>query len=165
MLRERAGCQDPRPMARFRRIVLRGAGLAAAAPLAALATASAAATPASLKITVPAKVHPGQNYTIKIAGSYQPIQLQGTAYLWAFLQYGGHACKATAPAERALPSSEWSLDFAGTEPRSSFTRIDHWTAGAITGERHVCAYMYPKVVSRTTTLRPIATASATFRNA
>jgi hypothetical protein len=151
-------------MARSRRIVVRGAGLAAAALLAALATAAAAATPASLKITVPAKVRPGRNYTIKIAGSYQPSQLQGTAYLWAFLQYSGHACKQTAQAEAGLSQSIWSLDVRRQEPRSPFTRIDNWTAGALTGARHVCAYLYPKVISKRSTVRPIATASAAFRN-
>ena len=143
-----------------------GVGLAAAALLAALATAAIAATstPASLKITVPVKVHPGQNYTIKIAGSYQPSQLQGTAYLWAFLQYSGHPCKPTAQAEAALPKSIWSLDVRRREPRSPFTRIDNWTAGALKGGRHVCAYLYPKLISNSSTVRPIATARATFRN-
>jgi hypothetical protein len=166
MLRERAGCQDLRPMARSRGLGVLGVGLATATLLAVPATAATAATvtPASLKITVLAKVHPGQNYQIKIAGSYQPSQLQGTAYLWAFLQYGGHACKPTAQAEAALSQSAWSLDVRRKEPRSPFTRIDNWTAGALTGARHVCAYLYPKVISKSSTVRPIATASAAFRN-
>jgi hypothetical protein len=166
MLRELAGCQDLRPSARSLRIVVLGAGLAAPALIAAPATAASAATatPPSLKITVPAKVRPGRNYTIKIAASYQPSQLQGTAYLWAFLQYSGHACKPTAQREAALPKSARSLDVRHTEPRSPFTRIDNWTAGNFTGARHVCAYMYPKVISRSSTVRPIATASAAFRN-
>jgi hypothetical protein len=125
---------------------------------------AAAAPPASLKITVPATVHPHKRYSIKVAGSYQLSDPHGTGYLVAYLQYGAAACKPTAQAERTLPARAWSLDYAGKEPHSPFTRIDNWTAGTLTGPRRVCAYLYPKVVSNTTRVHPIATASAAFRN-
>jgi len=143
-----------------------GAGLAGALLIVLLLSVAiaAAATPTSLKITVPAKVHPGQHYQIKIAGLYAKSSTPGTAYLVAFLQYTASACKPTAGAENALPSKDWSLDFAGAEPHSPFTRIDRWTVGTLTGTRKVCAYLYPKVVSPSTKLHPTAIATATYRN-
>jgi hypothetical protein len=144
-----------------------GAGLAGALLIGVVAPvgiASAASPAASLKITVPAKVRPGQHYEIKIAGLYAKSATQGTAYLVAFLQYTATACKPTAGAENDLPSKDWSLDFAGKEPQSPFTRIDRWTTGTLTGTRKVCAYLYPKAVSPSTKLHPIAIAAATYRN-
>jgi hypothetical protein len=143
-----------------------GAGSASVALLAILCCGvlAASASAASLKVSVPSTVHPKQKYEIKITGAYKRSELSGTAYLVAYLQYSGHACKPTAKAERALPTSVWSLDFKGKEPRSPFTRIDNWQAGSIKGRRHVCAYMYPKVVSLASSVAPLVTASASFRN-
>ncbi len=144
-----------------RRALLAGAGLALFAP----GVAAASAAGASLKITVsPAKVRPGQKYQITVIGQFKQRDVHGTAYLWEFLQYSGTSCKPTAQSEDMLPGSALSLDFRGKERGSPFTRVDHWKAGNYTGLRHVCAYLYPKVVSASSRVRPIATGEARYRD-
>jgi len=143
-----------------RRALLAGVGLALFA-----GAGAANAEAASLRISVsPAKVRPGQQYKITVVGNFQPREVHGTAYLWEFLQYTAGACQRTAKAENALPAADLSVDFRGRERGSPFTRLDHWRAGNFTGVRHVCAYLYPKVVSARTTVRPIATADARYRD-
>ena len=140
-----------------RRAPLAVVGLALLLPGASAASAAGA----SLRITVsPVKVRPGEKYTITVVGRFEKRELRGTAYLWEFLQYTSAACQPTAQAEDALPSSVLSLDFRGKEDGSPFTRLDHWKAGTYKGVRHVCAYLYPKVVSASSTVRPIAAADA-----
>lgn len=125
----------------------------------------AGAAAASLRITVsPASVRPGRQYVIKATGSFTQREVHGTAYLWEFLQYTAAACRPTAQAENALPASTLSFDFAGKERGSPFTRIDHWKAGPHTGLRHVCAYLYPQVVSARSGVRPIAKADTRYRD-
>jgi hypothetical protein len=128
----------------------------------ALATAGLAAT---LKITVPATVHNGQNYKVKVTGTYKPRELEGTAFLVAFLQYSGKHCQASARAEFGLPASERDLDFAGNEPKSPFTNVERWTAHNRYGPRRVCAYLYPKPVGPSDSVRPIARVGKLFRDA
>jgi hypothetical protein len=131
------------------------------------AALAATAKPPSLKVTVPATVHPGQQYKITITGTYDKSSLHTTPYLVAFLQYTSSVCKSTARAEYSLPATSWSWDFypAQSEPSSPFTRIDHWTAHKRLGTRRVCAYLYPKKISaKTTTVKPLVTATASFRN-
>ncbi len=129
------------------------------------ASSSANAAGASLKVTVsPTNVRQGHNYTITVLGSFQQREIRGTAYLWEFLQYTPAACKSTAQAEHTLPASDLSLDYRGKEHGSPFTRRDRWTAGNITGVRHVCAYLYPQVVSAGSRVRPIAKADARYRD-
>ena len=132
---------------------------------AASAAGASGASGASLRITVsPVKVRPGQKYTITVVGRFEKRELRGTAYMWEFLQYTPAACQPTAQAEDALPSSVLSLDFRGKEDGSPFTRLDHWKAGTYKGARHVCAYLYPKVVSANSSVRPIAAADARYRD-
>ncbi len=158
-------------MARSRGLGVLGAGLATATLLAALASGAIAATgaPASLKISVPATVRPGQHYTIKITGSYDKTAVPTVPYLLAFIQYTRAACKPTAKAEHALPTASWSWDFYPPtigllEPSPAFTRTDTWIAHSFTGTRHVCAYLYPKKVSLKNSATPIATTSARYRD-
>jgi hypothetical protein len=138
------------------------------APLVAVPAASAlAVTVPTASVTVavsPAVVHRDQVYTVKITTTYTKRVVTGSAYLVAFLQYSGAACKANARAEHALPPQMWSLDFAGKVRGSRFTRVDSWRATGITGTRRACAYLYPEKVSPTSGVRPIAVASAAFRN-
>ena len=131
----------------------------------ALLTSPAAAAAASLKVTVsPAKVRPGKKYVITVTGTFQKRELRGTAYLWEFLQYTAAACRPTAQEENSLPSTTVSFDYAGRERSSPFTRIDRWRAGSSTGVRHVCAYLYPEVVSARSRVKPIVTADARYTN-
>jgi hypothetical protein len=143
-----------------RRLLLAGAGLTLFA-----GASAASASAASLKITVsPARVRQGHKYTITVVGRFEQREVHGTPYLWEFVQYTPAACRPTAQAERTLPASELSVDFRGKERSSPFTRRDQWRAENIKGVRHVCAYLYPKVVSASSGVRPIATADARYRD-
>jgi hypothetical protein len=127
------------------------------------ATSLAATTPPSLKIKVPAKVRPKQGYKIVITVTYDKTSLHTTPYLLSYLQFTGAACKSTAGAEFAL-GNEVFTDYIGSVPGSPFVRTDNWRAGTLTGGRRVCAYLYPKRVSRRTRSKPLLRASRYFQN-
>ena len=134
---------------------------------AALGILAADAMGASLVVTVtPASVHPGKRYAVTIAGRYDRAARPRPPYLLAFVQYTGRPCKATATAEYALPTSQWSWDFypQQAETRSPFKNVVYWKAGAQGGARRVCAYLYAQPVSPVTTAPPLARAGASFRN-
>lgn len=128
---------------------------------------AADAVAASLSVRVsPASLHPGTRYSVTISGSYDRHTLTRAPYLLAFIQYGGIRCQATAPAEYAMPISRWSWDFypQRAEAMSPFKSVTYWKAGSRLGNRWVCAYLYAKQVSPSTTARPLVRASASFRN-
>jgi hypothetical protein len=145
--------------ARMRRI----SGIVLAAlTLGALPTEALAA---SLRITVsPARVHPGDHYTVTITGSYTRRRHQPAPYLLAFIQYQPGKCQSSATGEYSLPKADWSWDFypPGTVAASRFRRVVHWTARSRLGKRHVCAYLYANKISPGSTARPTVSASATF---
>jgi hypothetical protein len=132
--------------------------LGATLGMGALATEASAAT---LALTIsPATVHPGQRYTVSITGSYHRRAHQ-TPHLVAFIQYSGRDCQSTAPAEDALPGSEWAWDvYPLAEPKSPFKNVTYWKASKRLGSRRVCAYLYPGRVGPGTTARPLAEAGA-----
>jgi hypothetical protein len=153
---------------------LRRSALLATAGVALLAPAAwASARSPSLKITVPAKVHDGENYQTKIRGTFDTRSAHRTAYLWAFIQYSADPCQATAQAEEKLPSSLISSYFTAgrkkaptgfAEAGSPFVRTDSWRAGNTYGVRHVCAYLYGSRITQASSARPIARADATYRD-
>lgn len=121
---------------------------------------------ASMSVKVsPATVHPGARYVVTITGSYRPIRGH-PPYLLAFIQYGGTACKSTATAEYALPTSRWSWDFypQRAETTSPFKTVTYWKAGSTLGNRLICAYLYAGQVNTQTTAKPLVRATASFRN-
>jgi hypothetical protein len=141
--------------------------------LAILCSAASATTAgaAGLKVSVPAHLHKGQNYAIKVRGSYRPSELTGQAYLISLIQFSAAACKATAQLENQQVSSNL-LQFYFAPPRASqkvgifeksspFTRLDGFTAARV-GRRHVCAYLYPKFIGSTDLTLPIATADRSY---
>jgi hypothetical protein len=137
-----------------------GAGLGFGIP-----TADAMA--ASLSVTVsPAKVHPGGRYAVTVRGRYDKPARRQAPYLLAFIQYSARACQPTATAEYSLPSSEWSWDVypQRAETASPFKTVTYWKAGPSLGSRRVCAYLYANQVTPSTTAKPLAAASAGFRN-
>jgi hypothetical protein len=134
-----------------------------------VAGAGAAAVPAArLNVAVsPAAVHPHQAYTITITGSYGLVA-SGAPYMLAFIQYSAASCKRTATAEYRLPGREWDWVFGQvhqqTEVRSPFKAVSYWNAGVRVGSRQVCAYLYASAISPQSKDKPIATATASFRN-
>jgi hypothetical protein len=141
--------------------------LALCGAMAAPGTSAAGAGHASLGITVaPVSLHPGRRYEVTITGSYDRRFIHTTPYLLAFIQYSGGACRPTATGEYSLPSAQWSWDFfpPALEPASRFTRSARWTAQTRLGTRRVCAYLYAQKISAQSNVRPLATASATYRN-
>jgi hypothetical protein len=121
---------------------------------------------AKLTVTVrPGTVHPGSRYRITVGGSYD-VRARGNVYLLAFIQYNGQPCRSTGTAEYRLPSSQWEWDFYPQrgETKSPFDEVVYWKAGPRLGTRRVCAYMYDEPVTPKTTARPLARASASFRN-
>jgi hypothetical protein len=127
------------------------------------ATSLAASTPPSLKIKVPATVRPNQRYKIVLTVTYNKTSLPTTPYLVSYLQFTGAACKSTAGSEFGLGNEVFS-DYIGSVPGSPFVRTDNWKAGTLTGGRRVCAYLYPKRVSRKTKSKPLLAAGKYFRN-
>jgi hypothetical protein len=127
--------------------------------------ANAAAASLSVKVS-PANLHPGGRYTVTITGTYNRRTRTHPPYLLAFIQYGGTACKSTATAEYALPTSRWSWDFYPQRPviASPFKTVNYWKTGSRLGNRWICAYLYAEQVTPSTTAKPIVAASAAFRN-
>lgn len=128
---------------------------------------AAAASAASLTVTVsPAIVHQNGIYTVTIAGRYSRHSLQTTPSLLAFIQYTGSACRATATAEYTLPTREWSWLFYPQRPEAypPFSLKLHKQTRTRFGQRRVCAYLYPRAIAPSSTDKPMATASAGFRN-
>jgi hypothetical protein len=120
---------------------------------------------ASLSVRVsPAKLHPGTRYSVTITGSYD--RRPKAPYLLAFIQYTGAACRATANGEYDLPTSEWAWAIYPqiAEPRSPFKAVSYWKAGSHLGNRRVCAYLYAKPVTPSTTASPLLRASVAFSN-
>lgn len=157
----------PRPSTRNR---LRGrlapgltAAIAACGAIAPAAAALPAPTPPTLKIKVPARVHPNQRYKIVISVTFDKTAVRTTPYVVSFLQFKGTACKSTAGAEFALGNEVFG-DFIGSVPGSPFVRTDNWKAGTLTGGRRVCAYLYAKRVSQKSKSKPLLTATRFFRN-
>jgi hypothetical protein len=140
-----------------------------AASVVAVAAGAAAAEAASLRVTVaPATVRQNETYAIHIAGRFDRRRLlHGTPALLAFIQYTGRPCRATATAEYALPTSEWSWVFwphpQRPESRSSFNLAAYERARTRFGGRRVCAYLYARSIAPTSTSQPLAIASAGFR--
>ena len=152
--------------------VARLAGALATAAVCAGAIAGGALA-ASLRISVtPRTIHKGDDYTVKVTGSYKQSELTGRAYLISVLQFTAKPCKATAqlenPAVSNLPVQFYFAPKSAPQKvgifltKSPFTRIDSFSAGK-TGPRRVCAYLYPKFISASDTTAPIATASAKYR--
>ena len=130
-----------------------------------MAAVPSAAEAASLTVTVsPVTVHQNQTYAITIAGRFN--RRATTPSLLAFIQYSGSACRASAIAEYALPTSEWSWVFypQRSEPRSPFSAVFHKQTRSRFGLRRVCAYLYARKITPSSTDKPIAVASAGFRN-
>jgi hypothetical protein len=125
------------------------------------AVPASAATAATLHVSVP--THPvkkGHDFAIKLTGSYLPSELQGTAYMVAAFQYDRRPCASTGAQE--FKRRDTSFFFFKTVPHSPFTRSFHYSAGA-PGPRRICAYLYPKPVSPTDNVTPIARAGGLFR--
>jgi hypothetical protein len=131
----------------------------------------ASASAATLKVSVPARVKQNKSYTIRINGSYKASDLTGKAYLIALIQYSSADCKATAQLENSRVKAQLlQFYFAPAkspssvgifENRSPFRRADKFTARAL-GARRICAYLYPKLISATAKVQPIATANKKF---
>jgi hypothetical protein len=149
----------------------RRSGALGLAILASAATAASAGA-AGLKITVPAHVHRGAAYAIKLTGSYQRSEALGKPYLISLIQFSAARCQASAQLENRRVSSNF-LQFYFAPPRASqqvgifensspFTRLDGFTATRI-GPRHVCAYLYPKFIGSTDATAPIATADRAYK--
>lgn len=140
----------------------RGAGARALCLAVACAgVAAAGASAATLRVTVrPGAIHSQTQFTIAVSGSYRQRELPGQAFLLSFIQYSTVPCKAGATQEfYAYGRSPY---FFHTLSRSPFSRTDAFKAGA-TGRRRVCAYLYPKQIKPGSTLKPLKTATTTYR--
>jgi len=144
---------------------------AIAIPILGAGALAAGASAATLAINVPAHVKQNRGYTVKIAGSYGRGELTGQAYLISLIQYSAAACKATAQLENSEVSAQrLQFYFAPArspskvgiiEKHSPFTRADAFTARAL-GTRRVCVYLYPRSITATAKVLPIATADKKF---
>ena len=142
-------------------------GAVAAVALVVAVPSAATAEAALLTVTVaPTTVHQNETYAITIAGRYSKRSLRTTPSLLAFIQYTGSACRSSATSEYALPTNEWSWVFypQRSEPRSPFSAVFDKLARTRFGERRVCAYLYPRKVTPSSTDKPLAVASAGFRD-
>ncbi|HEY2653106.1 MAG TPA: hypothetical protein VGI50_14360 [Solirubrobacteraceae bacterium] len=139
----------------------------AAAALIMAAASAATAEAATLSVAVsPATVHQNETYAITIAGRYNKRSLHTTPRLLAFIEYTGNACRSSAMAEYALPTSKWSWVFypQRAERSSPFSVVIYERARTRFGARRVCAYLYARKVTPTSTDKPLAVASAGYRD-
>jgi hypothetical protein len=142
-------------------------GAVAAAALVVAAPSAATAEAARLSVTVaPATVHQNETYAITIAGRYSKRSLHTAPRLLAFIQYSGNPCQPSAMAEYALPTSKWSWVFypQRSERSSPFSVVIYERARSRFGARRACTYLYARKVTPTSTDKPLAVASAGFRN-
>ena len=134
---------------------------------------ASAASAASVKVTVPAKVKKGSDYSIQVQGSYKPRELKGRAYLISFIQFNARPCSSTAQAENrwAIRTHGYIQPYLAPKahqqrvgvftPKSPFSRTDSFIGGDL-GTRHVCAYLYPKFIHAGDTTGPIARADKRY---
>jgi hypothetical protein len=154
-----AGCRNHRLSAAARALAL---GIVVC-DVTGAAAAAAATTPPTVAIKVPAKVHHGEHFTIKITVTYDKQSFTTTPYLVAYVQFTNRPCQPTAKAEHALPTLLRTLDFAGKITSSPFVRTDDWKGGGA-GNRRVCTWLYPKPVTPQSSAKPTLTANKSYRN-
>jgi hypothetical protein len=130
-----------------------------------LGTIAASADAATLKISVPRRLHKGRAYTISIDGTFKRDEVKGRAYLIAAIQFSSQPCQPTALLENNLPNQPqfyFGSRVGAYETHTPFSRSDELIARAA-GPRQICAYLYPQFVGPTDTTQPIATADAAYR--
>jgi hypothetical protein len=135
------------------------------------AALAADAGAAMLKISVPSRVRNGRHYTIALSGSFRTREVSGRAYLISVIQYGPRACKPSAQLENLSAGTMFQWYFKPRlgsnqvgiyERRSPFSRRDTFTARSL-GSRHVCAYLYPRLIGPSSATAPIARADRAFK--
>ena len=125
------------------------------------AAGASAATAASLYVTeTPKTTHSGGTYHVTVSGSYRGRELTGSAFLLGVIQYDGRPCLKTGKAEAKRTGFTFFLH--ETLASSPFMVRASFTAGTRSGQRKVCAYLYPRSVSPTDNVQPLAHAGAGF---
>jgi hypothetical protein len=135
---------------------------------------AAAASAATLRITVPAKVKKNAGYAIAIRGTFAKSEVQnGRAFLVSVIQFSPKPClgsvQAESNAKRPLqfylaPKGDPTLGNIGVFKSSSpFTNVKGFTAKSV-GRRRICSYLYPKLIAKPSdTTPPIAKAQASYK--
>jgi hypothetical protein len=138
-----------------------------------LAAGAGAASAATLHVAVNASVKKGQNYVISVGGTFSKGEVQGgKAFLVSVIQFGSKPCLSTIQKEGVQRQVQWYLA-PGDDPttgklgvfeaKSPFTKNNGFTAKTA-GARHVCAYLYPKRVSKPSdATAPIAKADTRYK--
>jgi hypothetical protein len=145
------------------------AGLCTVAP-------AAAASAATLTISVPAKVKSAEGYQISVQGTFRKSETaSGRAYLISVIQFSPAPCKASAQAEAQTknlqvqyylaPHSNPRKGPVGVfEKKSPFVTKRVFTFAPTVGVRHVCSWLYPSFIhDPSVTTSPIAKADKRYR--
>src|SRR5437868_10914099 len=154
----------------------RAAAVALCLSVLAPATLASAASAASLRLTLPAKVTKGTRYTIKIHGSYKKKEITGRVYLISLIQFADIRCRGSAQDENQwairtgsniefylAPGSDPARGDVGVfETKSPFDRTDTLRARSA-GTRHVCTYLYPRFTHASDATQPIARADKRYK--
>lgn len=150
--------------------IKRGVALACVCGLGCSLGPAAAATAATLRVSAPAKVTKGRSYTIKIHGTFTKYAAHDRRYLISLIQFSPKPCEATAQAENAsgrpvefyFASRAHPQAVGIFETTSPFNRMDFLRAVA-PGSRRVCTYLYLGFVGPSSTVAPVARASAAYK--
>ena len=132
----------------------------ALASLAISAAIAPVAAAASLSIKAPGRVKHGHVFKVVVKGRYRRSQLTGTAFLVIAIQPSAGACQSTAQQENQVAFV--NVYFHGSVPHSPFKASQKFKAVG-KGSRRVCAYLYPRFITTTSGVGPIATASKRYR--
>jgi hypothetical protein len=147
---------EPAPGRRLR------TGSIAAAIGVSLALASTAVA-ASLHVAAnPSRTALNDPVTVTLSGRFKPSDLRGSSHaarLAAYVQTRGTPCKSSGTAERAAGGR---LYYAANISHSPFSHSDTKAGNRVTIFR-ICAYLYPRPITKTTHDKPLKRATVTFR--
>jgi hypothetical protein len=127
-----------------------------------LAAGASTAAAASLHVSeTPKTAHSGGTYRVTVSGRYRARELTGSAFLLGVIQYDGRPCLKTGKAEAKRTGFTFFLH--ETLASSPFKVKASFTTGSQKGQRRVCAYLYPRSVSPSDNVKPLAHAGAAFK--
>jgi hypothetical protein len=124
-----------------------------------LGTSAAAAGAATLSVSVqPKSTHHGGNYTVTIRGTVSREQVRHKPFMIAWIQYSSQPCASSA--QKELGRAKNNPVFQDYVTATSFHASKGFKASAAAGTRRVCAYLYAHYVGPSSSVKPIARASA-----
>ena len=109
----------------------------------------------------PSKAHLNSPVTVTLSGTFKKSEFKGKSHkadLLAFVQLNAAPCKSNAPKELAAGGN---LYYAAAISHSPFSHSDTKNGNSVKTFR-ICAYLYPRPITKTTHDKPLKRATVKF---